>query len=66
MHSLLSFAPSLVFSDVIWIISVFLSERIRGDMYTVGRLARAHFLLSARSEILASRIQLENALKPIF
>ena len=44
----------------------FLSEWIRGDLYTAERPERVNFLLSARSEIFVSGIQLDNKLKRIF
>ena len=44
---------------------IIISERIRGDAYAVGRMAHAHFSLSAHSESIASRSQFENVLRLI-
>ena len=66
MCGLLAVTESLSFSYLSILDRLFISDHGRGDVYTVGRLTHAHFLLNARSEIFASRIQLENALKLIF
>ena len=45
---------------------IFISERIKDDVYAAGRPAHYIFSLSARYESLASGIQLENTFKHIF